>query len=556
MKQLRVRCRVQSTAQGTAHSKREEREAGLLPVLVGCPSSNLFKVPRRSSRGSALEAHTKRRFAVGRRTDFGFHRRCGGHFTSVSRVTFIAVLVLAACGETVEPYQRQRAAIFGGQPAPDDVSVFFIDNDAGVCSATLIAPRTLLTAAHCVQDAVPMFALNHERVDVPGDGGMFTVVKRVTYAQATDGGTADLALLLLDRPPPITPKPWAWWGPPPPQNSAVRHVGYGRTERTPAGTRNSVSTMTRGTVENRSWGMVLTSGDFGKGLCFGDSGGPVLGPTSTGERLIAVNSFIDTACGEGVSSSVMVFPYRRFIQSWLAANEPADCARDGRCVGACTPEDPDCRCGSDGVCRADCAENDDPDCPGECRVDGMCSPRAVCPSGDGDCILDGDACLSPEQCGGRQCVNDPQNTQRYCSLRCGTLQPCPETMSCESTRGVCVLKQLPLVAERAVCGPLLKCAVGTACTDVGTERRCLRTCSSQANCLEGTRCRFGTVNVCMPMPSIALDAGTQWEGPLAPNGCSSAPGPFVAAALVGLRRARRPGTRKLSMLRCRDDTSE
>jgi hypothetical protein len=456
----------------------------------------------------------------------------------VSRVTLITVLALASCSEPLEPSARHRDAIFGGQPAPDDVTVFFIDNDAGVCSATLIAPRTLLTAAHCVQDRVPMFALNHERIDVPRDGGMYTVVKRVTYSQATDGGTADLALLLLDRPPPVTPKPWAWWGPPPPEKSPVRHVGYGRTETGSTGVRTSVATTTSGAVENRSSGMVLVSGDFGKGLCFGDSGGAALGPTDAGERLIAVHSFIATTCGEGVSASVMVFPYRRFIEGWLAANEPADCARDGRCVAACTPEDPDCRCGGDGVCRAECPENDDPDCAGECRVDGVCSPRTLCPMGDGDCILEGNACLSAGQCAGRQCVNDPQNAQRYCSQSCGPMQPCPETMTCESARSVCVLKQLPLVAEGAVCGPLLKCAAGTACTDLGTERRCLRTCTSQANCLEGMRCRFGTVSVCVPRSALTLDAGTSWEGPLAPVGCASAPGPMLLALLLTLRRDR------------------
>lgn len=457
---------------------------------------------------------------------------------AVSRVTALSlsVLVFAACLGEPGPGARRHDAIVGGAPAPDDVAVFFIDNDAGVCSATLIAPRTLLTAAHCVQD-VPMFALNRARLDTPGDGGLYAVVKRVTYQQATDGGAADLALLLLDRPPPVTPLPWVWWGPPPAEKSPVRHVGYGRTETAPPGERRSVATVTSGAVENHTSGMVLVSGDFGKGLCFGDSGGPALAPTDAGERLIAVNSFIETACGAGVSSSVLVYPYRRFIEGWLAANEDAGCPRDGRCVQGCAREDPDCRCGADGVCRPECPENDDPDCPDECRVDGVCSPRTMCPS-DGDCIAEGRPCLSEGQCASRLCVSDPQNAQRYCSLSCSAAQPCPQLMSCDEARGVCVLRQLPLVSEGAPCDGLVKCAAGTACTEVGVERRCLRTCTSQASCLSGTQCRFGPVSVCMPMPAITLDAGATWSGPLAPIGCTTVGGPWSLALLLLLRRLR------------------
>ncbi|MBL8923531.1 MAG: trypsin-like serine protease [Myxococcaceae bacterium] len=455
------------------------------------------------------------------------------------RVLLLLPWLLAACAPPWELAPQLRQSIIGGVPAPDDHAVFFIDNDAGVCSATLIASRTLVTAAHCVE-AVPMFAMNHARIDAPGDGGMYTVVKRLTWAQATDGGSADLALLLLDRPPPATPKAWTWWGPPPAVMSGVRHVGYGRSEGGPAGERRSVTTTVSGAVVNRTQGMVLVSGDFGKGLCFGDSGGGAFMPTASGERLGAVHSFITAECGAGVSSSVLLYPYRRFLEAWLAANEGPDCAREGRCVPGCVPEDPDCRCGADGVCQPFCAENDDPDCPNECRVDGVCQPRSMCPAGDGDCIPDGEACLSAGQCGGGSCITDPQNPTRYCSQACSPAVPCPDFMTCDGARALCILKQLPIVGEGADCGPLVKCAQGTACTVLGAARRCLRTCTSQANCLAGTRCQFGATSVCVPLSPIALDAGATWEGPLAPVGCSHGGGlAFTLAVVLWPRRKRR-----------------
>ena len=71
-----------------------------------------------------------------------------------------------------------------------------------------------------------------------------------------DGGTVDLALLLLDRPPPVTPRPWTWWGPAPAIGSRVRHVGYGRTESTAPGVRSSVVTDVTGATEARAHGSI------------------------------------------------------------------------------------------------------------------------------------------------------------------------------------------------------------------------------------------------------------------------------------------------------------
>jgi len=451
----------------------------------------------------------------------------------------LLLCALVGC-EASAPAGASRSPIVGGHPAPGDVAVFFLDNDAGVCSATLIAPRTLLTASHCVEDGVPTSATNAPRV---GPDGGFTIVEHLTFGEASDGGTIDLALLLLDRAPGVTPMPWAWWGPAPMQDSPIRLVGYGRTETEPAGERRSVATEVRSAVENRLRGMVVVSGNFGLGLCFGDSGGAALAPTKAGERLIAVHSFINERCGEGVSSSVLVYPYRRFIEGWLATHEPPDCARDGRCVSGCPLEDPDCRCGADGVCLAGCPELDDPDCPGECSVDGLCSASGLCPSADLDCIAEGAPCLNAAQCAGRACVSDPQNPTKYCSRPCPA-QACPDTMMCDSSRAVCILKPLPMAAEGALCGPTVKCATGTACVEAVGELRCRRTCTSQAQCLQGTACRFGSMSVCVPL--ARLDAGATWEGPAARVGCAAS-ALWPCSALAGwwlLRRRRRTQNRQ------------
>lgn len=430
------------------------------------------------------------------------------------------LLIIGACVGGQSPPDLHRDSILGGQSAPNDDFAFFLEGAEGACTATLIAPRTLLTAAHCVALGRSMWVTNAPTSDA---GAGYLTVESQTFGEANDAGLqVDLALLLLDRAPPVAVKPWVWSGPAPMFDTPIRHVGYGRTETGTVGERRSVEVAVIIAAETKASGIVIETGRPGLGICFGDSGGPALIDTDAGERIIAVHSFVTASCGNG--TSVLLYPYRTFIEAWLAKYEAPTCARDGRCVAGC--EDPDCVCPADGLCDLRCPAFDDLDCPVSCGADGLCEDTLTCPVGDDDCVPLGSGCAREMQCAGRQCITDPQHSVAYCSVHCDNANPCPSRFVCEPIREVCQHAQLPEAAEGEACvADVTVCVRGSECH----EARCRRSCVSQVQCGEDTRCDFER-HLCMPA-EITVSRAVVVE-PAAKSGCSVAP--FSSFGLVVL----------------------
>src|SRR5688572_11048520 len=139
------------------------------------------------------------------------------------------------------------------------------------CSGTLVGPRTVLTAAHCLfQEGERLYA-----PDLVFDvGGIAHAVSRSSvhpsYDPSTDRDWEDAALLRLDRASHASPIPVSI--DPPLEGVEAEVIGFGVTASGTGFGRRRRARITLGTVTERE--IFYDSGE--RGACYGDSGGPLI----------------------------------------------------------------------------------------------------------------------------------------------------------------------------------------------------------------------------------------------------------------------------------------
>jgi len=313
------------------------------------------------------------------------------------------VAVLAACGGEGD-IGRSAGPILDGELAPDAVGVVAIlERSASCtpaprqlrCTSTLIGPRAVLTAAHCLGDGTASDQVVLFDASLEGAGAVIGVSRGRSHpSYDPDTRAFDVAVLVLEADAPVAPVPLgtvddASVG------AQVTMLGYGGVSADDSGGGERRSGV--GRVDQVDPAELRLTPDPAMS-CRGDSGGPVLDESGA---LIGVTSRGDPACAE-YAIAVRADAVEAFVADALADSEldpPAQRAFDPAehfCELTCE-SDLDCptgtHCfGSEGAAR-------------RCVIAGLSSGELL------------GACTDDRACGEAPCVSTPAGCQ--CFQPCG-----------------------------------------------------------------------------------------------------------------------------------------
>jgi hypothetical protein len=340
-------------------------------------------------------------------------------------VAAIAATFGPACDGDPRPTESTASrseAITNGTPTTGDLGVAaLMEGGALLCTATLVAPRVLLTAAHCLADGAMPTAFFGAAPQGDAGASIAVIATRVhpAFDPTTLANDVAMALLAQDAPAGAT----AWPLPAAPLGSSsvglsLRLVGFGLTA---AGDTSSpqkrVGTATLASLAATQ--LVLTPAPSQP--CDGDSGGPAFATIGGVEVLVGVTSSGDAQCTQG-GHDTRVDAYTSFISTWLRATAEGAAGPGDRCWYAAN-----CAA-SAGECAAALDDTTLSFCSPPCGQGGSCPAGLACLQGaDGHSLCrhalpspgaPGAACSAATDCEGASCVAPASGGRTVCATTC------------------------------------------------------------------------------------------------------------------------------------------